>query len=104
MKFFSKVSNLRGHHLKDFVHSKVLDFKPLKKEYNVSGTKIRVVADYDDICSKCKLRGSTNCDDVVNKGLIQEDKRLISEYGLQIGSVYSLSELIEIIRNYYSRF
>jgi hypothetical protein len=97
-----KITELRGHHLCLFLQSKILGSEFLKTTYLDSSSQIRVIANYDAVCSHCKLKDN-HCNDKLNEILIEEDKQCINGYGLKLNSVYPSDELLKTIWNHSNK-
>ena len=102
-----KIIKLRGHHLLLLLQNKFLDFLShektdefLKKVSDDTNAKIKVIGGYDDVCSCCKRKGN-ECSDKINEFLTKDDLKSISDYGLKLNSVYSSSELLKILYDFY---
>lgn len=101
--------DIRGHHLVLlFEHLKKgrpehpFDKSPQYKEREeILSHHIRIIDDLDYICLNCPEsdKGENKCKKYQNTELVELDRELANEAGLEIGKTYFSSELKNILKN-----
>ena len=64
---------------------------------------VKIVSDFDDICSHCPFNARDYCKLDVENGMTREkrmdiDKESATHFGLELNKTYSLNELITILK------
>ncbi|MCC8043100.1 MAG: DUF1284 domain-containing protein [Oscillospiraceae bacterium] len=59
---------------------------------------VRIIADYDDICSRCPNRCDKSPDLCENRRVAEKDREIIKLLGLSEGEEYSYNRLISLVK------